>query len=220
MSRWVLLPAAVVCLLGGLHLLRLATADRELVASTPSPRPLFAVTYVALPARERLCLSRVTIPTDAQQVRMQVKTDGRPGPALAVELSAPGYRDRVLVPAGYPDGTTLSVPMRPPDATRLGAVCLSHAGGPDVALAGTTEDRTQSRPQGRLAGRPEPADTYLAFYEDGRASALDRVGAIVARMSAFKPGIVGPWLLWPLLVLAFAGVPAGVAWAAVRAVRS
>ncbi len=26
-------------------------------------------------------------------------------------------------------------------------------------------------------------------------------------MSAFRPGIVGPWLLWPLLVLVVLGVP-------------
>jgi hypothetical protein len=29
-------------------------------------------------------------------------------------------------------------------------------------------------------------------------------------MRAFRPGVVGPWLLWPLLVLTVAGVPAGV----------
>jgi hypothetical protein len=36
-------------------------------------------------------------------------------------------------------------------------------------------------------------------------------------MAAFRPGVVGPWLLWPLLVLTVLGVPAGVAWALRRA---
>jgi hypothetical protein len=64
------------------------------------------------------------------------------------------------------------------------------------------------------------ADTYLVFYANGPASALDRAGAIVDHMSAFRPAVVGPWLLWPLLALVVIGVPGGVLWAALRAARA
>jgi hypothetical protein len=46
------------------------------------------------------------------------------------------------------------------------------------------------------------------------------MGPIIAHMSAFRPGIVGPWLLWPLLVLVVVGVPGGVLWAIHRAVSA
>jgi hypothetical protein len=218
MSKWVLWPAAVLGVLAGVSFLHFLVVKRELVASTPSPRPLFEVTDVRLPPQRQLCITDVTIPHDAGRLRVQVRTFGRPGPALDVTLRAPGYSERLTVPAGYPDLQVTSAPMRPPRTDSLGEVCLRHGGANAIALAGSAEDRTRSRPQGVLDGRPERADAYLAFDEAGRASALSRTGAIVAHMSAFRPGIVGPWLLWPLLVLVVVGVPAGVLWAIFRAV--
>jgi hypothetical protein len=99
-------------------------------------------------------------------------------------------------------------------------VCLSQRGENAIALVGTAEDRTRSRPKGTIDGREERADTYLAFYEDGAGSPLRETTAIVERMGAFKPGIVGPWLLWPLLFLTALGVPCGIVWAALRAVQT
>jgi hypothetical protein len=219
MSRYVLAPAAVLCAFAAGLFAHFLTAPRDLVASTPSPRPMFEVTYVGLPPGDRLCLSDVTIPPDARQVRFQVRTYGRPGPALDVALRAPGYDERLTVPAGYPDESLITAPMHPPPAARLGEVCLRHEGRA-IALVGTTEDRTKSRPVGTIDGRLEPADTYLAFYEGRSGSALAETGAIIDRMGAFRPGIVGTWLPWPLLFLVVAGVPCGVLWAALRAVRA
>lgn len=219
MSKWVLAPAAILSALAAVVFGHYLLAQRPLVAATPSPRPMFKVTDVGLGAGQRLCLTDVTIPDDAQRLRVQVSTFGRPGPVLHVELRAPGYRDLVMVPAGYPDGALIDAPIDPPSQARLGEVCLRHEGAP-IALLGTTEERTQSRPVGMLDGRRVNPDTYLAFYEDGTASALSKTGAMIDRMGAFRPGIVGPWLLWPMLALVVVGVPLGVLWAALRAVRS
>jgi hypothetical protein len=220
MSRWVLLPGATVCVLAGVLCLRFLTADRDVVAATPSPRPIFVVTYVPIPPGERLCLSDVTIPDDARRLRVKVRTYSRPGPGLDVALRGRGYTQALAVAGGYRDGAVIDAPMRPPPEARLGQVCLRQDGTRPVALVGTTEERTLSRPEGAIDGKPIPADTYLAFYEAGSASALHETGAIVDRMSAFRPGIVGPWLLWPLLVLVVLGVPCGVVWAALRAVHA
>jgi hypothetical protein len=220
MSRWVLIPALIACAVAAALFARFLTADRDLVASTPSPRPVFSVTYVTVPSGEPLCIGDVTIPDSARRLRLQVRTYGRLGPALAVTLKARGYEQRVDVAAGYADNTVLDAAMTPPPADALGEVCLRQSSGRPVALAGSTEERTQSRPRSRLGDQPVAADSYLAFYAGRSASALRETPEIVDRMGAFKPGIVGPWLLWPLLVLAVVGVPAGVVWAALRAARA
>jgi len=220
MSKWLTIPAAILLVLAGARFAIYLTADRGLVASTPSPRPLFKVTQVPLASGQRLCLTDVTIPRDAQRLRVQASTFGRPGPALGIELRAGRYDQRLRVPAGYPDATVLDVPMRPPPAAALGEVCLRQDGATRIALVGTTEERTLSRPVGKLDGRAIAPDTYLVFDEAGTASALSKTPAILARMSAFRPGIVGPWLLWPLLALVVIGVPAGVLWALRRALAS
>ena len=41
MSRWVALPALVTCALAAALFVRFLTKEREVVAATPSPRPLF-----------------------------------------------------------------------------------------------------------------------------------------------------------------------------------
>jgi hypothetical protein len=219
MSRWIALPAAAALLLATALFLPPLLRDRELVASTPSPRPLFDVTPVELAPNTPLCISDVTIPPDAGQVRFQVITGGGPGPAIDVALRARGYERAVTVPAGYADQTTLAPRIEPPASARLGDVCLTQRGPRPVSLTGTQEERTQSRPFGRIDGRPVRADTYLAFYEGRSASALGRAGDIIDRMSAFRPAIVGPWLLWPLAALTVVGVPAGLLWALQRAAR-
>jgi hypothetical protein len=220
MSRWVTLPALVTCAIAAALFGRFVTEERELVAAVPSPRPLFEVSLVEVPPGAELCISDVTIPDDARQLRAQVGTFGRPGPELDVTLRAPGYSERLTVAAGYADSALIAAAMDPPAAARLGEVCVNHRGSAPIALVGSTEDRTLSRPEGKVGGKVAAADTYLAFYARGSASTVDRAGAIVERMSAFRPGVVGPWLLWPLLALVVLGVPGGVLWAVLRAVRS
>ncbi|WP_157591796.1 hypothetical protein [Solirubrobacter soli] len=215
--RPITVAAAVVCLVAAAFFVPFLLRDHDLVASTPSPRPLFNVTPLALPANQPLCISRVTIPPDARQVRFTAITGGAPGPELAVTLAAPGYSARATVPAGYADATTVAPRITPPPDARLGTVCIARRGNTPVSLTATAETRTQSRPEGRIDGAPVDADAYLAFYEGATGTPLAHLGDIVDRASAFRPGIVGPWLLWPLLALAVLGVPAGVVWALRRA---
>jgi len=220
MSRWVVLPALATCALAAALFVRFVVEERELVSAVPSPRPMFSISLIDVAPGEALCMSGVTIPADARQLRVQVGTFGRSGPALSVTLRGADYTERLRVPAGYPDSAVISAAMRPPATPRLGEVCVRHRGAARIALVGSTEPRTVSRPETRVGGKLVDADTYLAFYAAGSASVLERAGVIVGRMSTFRPGLVGPWLLWPLLVVVVLGVPAGVLWAALRGVRS
>lgn len=220
MSRPVVLTAAVLCALAAIPFGRFLLADRDLVAATPSPRAVFTVSFIDVRPGQDLCIDGVTIPTGARQIRFQVRTFERPGPPLLVALRAGTYSETTEVPAGYADGTTLAHPITPPATTAIGEVCVTNRGEDPIALVGTTEERTESRPTGAVNGRPVDPDAYLAFYEDRSASALSQTAAIVDRMAAFRPGVIGPWLLWPTLVLVAVGVPAGVLWAALRAARA
>jgi hypothetical protein len=219
MSRWAVLAALATCAIAAALFARALTEDRELVAAVPSPRPMIEVSLLDVQPGEELCVSGVTIPADARRLRIQVGTFGPPGPELDVTLAAAGYRERLTVPAGYPDSAVITTAMDPPGGARLGEVCLSHRGSRKIALVGAREERTLSRPESRVGGKLAEADTYLAFYDGGPASALGQAGEIVRRMGAFRPAIVGPGLLWPLLALVVVGVPAGVLWTVVRALR-
>jgi hypothetical protein len=215
MSKWVAIPAALACLVALAFFAPFLLKERDLVASTPSPRPMFTVTFIELAGGERLCADDVTIPAAARRLRLQVRTFGRPGPPLDIALDAPGYRERVTTRSGYADTETLSIPIRPPAKDRLGAVCVAPS--ERIALTGTEEARTLSRPRGRVDGTAIATDAYLAFDEGRRASALSRAAAIIDRMDAFRPGIVGPWVLWPLLALVVLGIPTGTVLALARA---
>jgi hypothetical protein len=220
MSRWVALPALGACALAAALFVGFLTEKREVVAATPSPRPVFEVSLVGVPPLKELCIADVTIPGDARQLRFHVLTRARRGPAIDVALRAPGYDERLTVPGGYADRTLISAPMNPPAEASLGEVCLRHHGSAPIELVGSQEERTKSRPESSVGATVLDADTYLAFYANGPASALDRAGEIVDHMSAFRPVVVGPWLLWPLVALVVLGVPGGVLWAALRGVRS
>jgi hypothetical protein len=220
MSRPALITAALIGAIAAVLFGRFLLADRDLVASTPSPRPVFKISLIDVPPGEPLCITGVTIPAAARQIRFQVGTFGRPGPALDVELTAPGYRGRVLVAGGYADSALVVEPMPHPRTDALGRVCVRHDGADKIALVGSSEERTRSRPVDTVSGQPVDPDAYLAFHEGRSGSALGRTGAIVDRMSAFRPGIVGPWLLWPLLLLTALGVPLGVLYVVRLALRA
>jgi hypothetical protein len=220
MSRWVALPALAATAVAAALFVPFLTKEREVVAAIPSPRPVFEVSLVDVPPGEKLCIADVTIPGDARQLRFHVLTRERRGPALDVTLRAHGYDERLTVAGGYPESTLISAPMNPPAAASLGDVCLRQRGSAPIELVGSQEERTKSRPESSVGATVQDADTYLAFYANGRATALDRAGAIVDHMSAFRPAVVGPWLLWPLLVLVVLGVPGGVLWAALRGARA
>jgi hypothetical protein len=218
-SRWALLVAAICCALFAALSIPFLTSQREIAAGVPSPRALLAISLETIPAHERLCVSDVTIPPDARRLRFDIGTFGQPGPPLRLTLSGADYRERVVVAGGYADNLVMSPAMRPPARAVLGSVCIANAGATKIALTGTTEERSVSRPVGHIGGEVAASDVYLAFVEQRPASVLQRSHEIVARMSVFRPAVVGPTVLWALVVLVLVGIPIGVLAAVLSALR-
>src|SRR5215207_9865796 len=98
MSRPVVLTAALLCAIAAILFGRFLLSDRDLVAATPSPRPVFTVTFIDVRPDQGLCIDDVTIPSDARQIRFEVRTFGELGPPLLVALRAGDYSETTEVP--------------------------------------------------------------------------------------------------------------------------
>jgi len=212
--------ATVVVILAGvlIGLLPALTRDRDYPAEIPSPPALRETAFVGVPPGSRACWRYAVAEHHAGQARFKVGTRGRPGQPLVLGMTGDGYRARAAIPGGYKDNAELrvAIPRPPHDAEVL--TCVRNAGRRLVNLY-ASRDRTRSRSRATVDGRPSGASVWFALFEPRPASLLDRLGATMSRMSAFRAGIVGPWLLWPLALLFVLGVPAGTVWAYARALR-
>jgi hypothetical protein len=97
-------------------------------------------------------------------------------------------------------------------------VCISNDGKTPIALFAST-DRTRSRSATVIDGKTVYASVWFAFYEPQWRAISERVPLTIDRMTVFRPGYATPWVLWIIAVLFLVGVPIGVVWALVRALR-
>jgi hypothetical protein len=191
--------------------------DRDYAASVVQPLPLKGPTQLVLGAGQRACLAPATMTTDSTQARFMVGTYFRPGPPMELSITGPGYATRRSIRAGFPDNATLRVNVPPPRRDMSVRLCIANRGDRRVAL-NASADRTKTAARTQVDGRPGAANPTFAFYAARPAAITSRLSRIVERVSLFKPGIVGSWLLWPLLVATAAGIPVGALWALRRAV--
>ena len=211
---------AVVALVAGLAnwglpwLLR----DRGLPAAVPSPRALFAVDQVSIAAGRSACSRDVAVDPRAGVATLHVMTGRTPAPPLTLSLRGAGYSSSARIAGNYATDDDVSFAVAPPARATLVTACVHNDGRHRVALAASS-DRTRSRSLTTVDGRPTGKTAWLSFEEARDHSMLARANDTVRRIGVFRPGIVGPWLLWPLAVLFLAGIPAGVAWAWDRALR-
>jgi hypothetical protein len=192
------------------------TRERDYAAAVAQPLPISQTAFVVLGASQQACFGPVALTTDSAQARFQVGTYFRPGPPMAVAVTGPSYRQHASVPGGFADNTTLRVPVRPPAKDLLVDVCIANRGDRRVALHAAA-DRTKVPYVTRVDGHAQAANPDFAFYGAKRTSIVDHLPRIVRRMTLFKFGFVGPWLMWPLLVVTVLGVPLGALWALRRA---
>jgi hypothetical protein len=193
--------------------------ERDYPASVPSPPPLTSVALVRVPPGESACMPYATMDPRSAEARFRVGTNGRPGVPLELRLSGVGVAQRIAIAARYADNDVVHVPVRAPARASAVQACVANRGRHAVYLYGSADPRSRSRSVARVAGRDTGISPQVAFYERRPASILERLPATMARASAFRPGFVGPWLLWPLLVLLVLGMPALVVWAISRALR-
>jgi hypothetical protein len=203
--------AAVVALAGIVLLVPFVGRDRDVIAASPSPPPLFEVTPTAFVPGSRACIDDVTFSPSTQVALLRVATFGRPGPRLRVIAEGPGYRSTREI-SGYPEGVP-GVPLSAPRRELLGRLCIDQLGPGHVTLGGTQEARTRSRTTTTLDGARQNVDVTLTFYEARRVALAARLPDVINHGAAYLPSPLGAWTLWLLLPLLGLVVPAGVLWA-------
>jgi hypothetical protein len=212
MRRWLApVTAAAIILIGALvWFAPFISRSRQPVSSTGASPPFSNVTPVRLPASSVLCMTDVTIDTDARIVQFTVIPDPAPAPPLRVSAIGPdGYRSpEVDVPGGQRTAGPQTASIRPPTHPVIGEICVRNAGRVAISLVGTTEDRTSGREKAAIDGVPIKPDVQLTLLARGHRTVLQEVPAVMRHMAAFKGSFVSAGLLWILLVFIVLGVPA------------
>jgi hypothetical protein len=184
------------------------TEEREYVAVTPQPDPLFDVALLPLRGGQVACMDDAVLDTRSEQARFKVGTFFRPAVPLELTIAGGAYTEHVTVPADYRDSQVIKVPIRPPARETAVSICIRNHGERRIALYASA-DRTNSRSQVLVDGRPVGADFGIVFYEREPASILDRLPTSVERATAFR-GPLTTDLLWVLLAMFVVGTPLGV----------
>ena len=196
-----------------------AGEKRDVVASTPQPPPLYETDLLGLKPGEKACWGEVTLVPSGTVAQFRVTSEGGPPVPLTFSVSAPGYRSSVDIPATWRDNDLLTARIDPPPRPLHGEACVEHTGtGTNRVGLYAAEDQSPIL-DASAAGRDKDEIPVLRFVEDGPGTVGGHASEIADAIGAFRPGFVGPWLVWLLLVLVVVGLPAGLTFALWRAVR-
>jgi hypothetical protein len=196
------------------------TRERGYLAGVPVPPPFLAQEHVGVKPGSEACLSDVAFDTDAELVDFTVLAGRRPRPPIGIVARARGYRAAATVPGDYEPPTTLRAPIDPPERSVIGTLCIRNRGKRRVDLLGTTDARTAvGRPVTRIDGE-EVADITVRLLSSDQGSVLERLGQLVDRAAAFKPGLFGaPVFLWMVVLLVAIGAPAAAVYSVLSSFR-
>ena len=197
------------------------TRERQDIAGVPVPTPVIAQAPVRMLPGSEACLSDVAFDTGAELVELMALAPPRQRPPVEVVARAPGYREAAFVTGGNEPPTWLYAQIDPPSQSVLGTLCIRNRGERRVDLLGTTDARTATgRPVTRIDGVEVAPDISVRLLSEDTGSVLERLGQLVDRAAAFKPGVFGaPVLLWLTLLLVAIGVPAAATYAIVASLR-
>ena len=214
------LPLVVFVVVGAVGALELwlpcLTASREVISQTPSPPALYDATPVRLRGHDVACLQGVTFDRDSEVVGLTLAEPPARHVALVLSAAAPGYRARATA---RPESVSVRAPIAPPARSTIGRLCIANAGRGAIALAGTAEPGTASRPVASVNGAPIGPDIAVSLYRRRRSSYLARAGDILRHASTYTWGVLGPAALALLAVVLLVGVPAGVLWGLADSLR-
>jgi hypothetical protein len=189
------------------------TLERQTVASTPSLQGLSIRSEVLLRRESRACIAPVPLDRDVREVQMLLNARSSVPPLLDVTLRGPGYDASTRLAGQVTKSDQLSTGRlsSAPPAAGDGELCLVNRGRHTVALVGTSEPESLTRPATTVDGKPLPdIDPALTFLTGERRDILSEAGTVIDRATGFTD-VVPAWLLWPLAILFFAGIPAGAA---------
>jgi hypothetical protein len=197
------------------------TLERETVASVPVPPPFVAQAPVRIDPNSQACLSDVAFDTDAELVELTALRAPRPRPPLEIVVHAPGYREAATVRGDYEPQAAFHAQIDPPARSVIGTLCIRNRGERRVDMLGTTDARTGvGRPVTRVDGVEVAPDISVRLLSTDTGSLLERLGQLVDRAAAFKPGLFGaPVFLWMVLLLAAIGVPTAAVYSMLSSFR-
>jgi hypothetical protein len=217
-ARLAVLGGSLVLAVGGLvYWWPFLTGERTFVASIPQPAPLFSRPEVPLRAGDQLCFSPAVMDTHSQRAAFVVDTGKAPPQPVRLTINGPGYQFAVSATGGAPGGAAVVVPVRAPNRDLPIRACVENAGRRAVSLWGV-DDRTRTPLIVTSAGQRIGPGVQFAFYEARPASIARHLPIALQRMSAFRPGFLGPWLFWPLALICALGIPVGALWALWRSI--
>lgn len=194
------------------------TDKRDYPASIPQASPLYFTSVVPVAPRSQACFRDAVIEEHSEEARFRVGTVRRAGAPLRMSILGPGYSFAARIQGGYQDNELLAVPVDPPTRPTPVRVCIRNDGRTrmDLYAAG---DSTRSRSHVELDGRRLERAIQFSFWERQPRSIAERFPETIERMTVFRPGWVGEWLLWPLAALLVAGMPAVAVWGLWRSFR-
>ena len=187
-----------------------ALKERPFTASIPQPPPLESTALVTVRPGALACLHDATVLPDSEVAQVRVGTRGRPPVPLSVSVAGPGgYRSVTRVAPSWKDNDLISAAVRPPAHAVRGTVCVRNGGSRAVDLY-ASDDRAHTPATTTVDGRKVKPNFQVAFYEARPGTIAAHVGRIEQEIDAFRPAFVGPWLIWPLALLAILGPPAAI----------
>jgi hypothetical protein len=189
------------------------TLQRTVVTSTPSLDGISYRAEVKVPAGKTACIRPLPLDPGVRQVRMLLDVSGAQAPVVELTLRGAGYEGRGRF-AGYPlSSATIVVAQlsHAPSRAEDGELCLRNTSRRAIGLVGTSEPDSVTVPVTYIAGKPTgETDPAITFLTGEQRSVLQRAGTVLDRAAAFT-GVVPGWLMWPLALLFFAGLPLAVA---------
>jgi hypothetical protein len=167
-----------------------------------------------------VCASRILLSPRTAEAVFSTQGPTQTRPPLEVTADGPGgYRSGpVRIDPARTTEPVLKAPITPPDRELLGRLCIRNAGDTAVRLMGSDEFRTRTRLETTVDGEPNPIDLTLSFYTAEPVSVVSELGGIVHRMTIARGFLGAEWLVWIVLLLAFAGVPAAMLWTVSRVI--
>ena len=191
------------------------TKKRDTPAAITSPPALERLSLVGIAPHHNACIPNLAIDKYAGQARFRAGTFGKPGPALRVTFSG-GITSTSRIAPGWPDNSTLRVPVPAARGDALVKVCIYDDGRVPIGLY-SAADRARSRALAITNGNEETSSPQFGFWEAKPVSIATRAPATVDRISVFRGPVGKPAIVWFVLVLFLLGLPLGAAWLVWRA---
>jgi hypothetical protein len=204
-ARWALAGALLAIVVA---LIVLLTGRQAQIASTDRVPNYTFVTE--LYSGQQLCQANEIVPAGTAALRMTIGTYGKPGPPLAIAISAPASYARKApmrristggIAKGWRQGV-ISMPVT--RVTRIHAeanVCIANRGPWPVAIAGTTPPANYYVADS-VDGNALSSEVRIDYMFAGRPSWFAMLSTIAERMTLGKGSYIG-WMGWiaPLLLM-------------------